>query len=108
MYTFPDLLKKIRAESQLTQSQLAKTLDVSTVLIAMVESGQKEVSKKLVLKLANAMGVHPSSITPFIFIDDEINKKNVSAFDRSIIGWGEKMQEILIKKRSKFLKRNAK
>ena len=55
MYSFPELIKKIRSEANMTQADFAKAIDVSPVLIAMVESGQKEVSKKLILKLAKKL-----------------------------------------------------
>lgn len=108
MYTFSELIKKIRKEAKLTQAQFAKALGVSTVLIAMVESGQKDISKKLILKLASKMRVHPSSLTPFIFIDNKFDKKNISKVEHSLINWGEKIQKILIEDRAKLLKKYAK
>lgn len=108
MYTFPILIKKIREEAGLTQAQLATALDVSPVLIAMVEGGQKKISKKLISKLSRKLNIHPSSITPAIFIDENFNLKNLSKVERSLICWGEKIQEILITNRSKLLKKYAK
>jgi hypothetical protein len=70
----------------------------------MVETGQKDVSKKLVSKLAEKMSVHPSSITPFIFITEDLNLNKSTGLEKKLIGWGEKMQEMLIKDRSKKLK----
>lgn len=107
MNTFPELIKKIRKSADLTQVQFAKRLDVSPVLITMIETGQKEVSKKFVSKLANALEVHPSTITPFLFIVEEKNFTPTSDIERVFIGWGEKMQEYLIKKKAKKLKLNA-
>ena len=97
MYTFPELIKKIRDEAGLTQAEFAKVIDVSPVLIAMVETGKKEVSKNLVIKLAEKMKVHPSSITPFLFINDTNPIKNVSGIEKMLVVWGEKMQTHLIK-----------
>ena len=108
MHTFSELIKKIRNEAGLTQAQFAKAMGVSTVLIAMIESGQKEVSKKLILRLAKEMDVHPSSITPFIFIDNSFNNRGVSKIEQPFIHWGEKIQKILIEDRSKRLKKYAK
>jgi transcriptional regulator with XRE-family HTH domain len=105
MRTFPELLKKIREEGGLTQKELARALGVSTILISMVETGQKEVSKNLVIKLAAALGVHPSSIIPFVFIDKGEKLPNPSGMEKSFIGWGEKLQNYLIKVKSKKLKR---
>lgn len=106
MYTFPELIKKIRNEAGLTQEKFAKILGVSPVLIAMVESGQKEVSKKLVLRLAKKLSVHPSSITPFIFVDKPMGKK-MTDIERSLIRLGEKIQTLLIEKRAKHLAKYA-
>ncbi|MFA5766831.1 MAG: helix-turn-helix transcriptional regulator [Candidatus Paceibacterota bacterium] len=107
MYSFPKLIKKIRGEAGLTQAELAKALGVSTVLIVMIENGQKRVSKKLIIKLARLLKVHPSSITPFIFSAGVGSVKKFSALERGFICWGEKMQTYLIKKRAKLLKRYA-
>lgn len=108
MYTFPKLIKKIRDEAGLTQAEFAKALDVSPVLITMVETGQKEVSKKLLLKLAQKMKVHPASITPFLFINKHHPIESESRLEEMLIAWGEKMQSFLIKDRAKLLKKYAK
>ncbi len=108
MYTFPDLLKKIRDEADLTQAEFAKALGVSAVLIAMIETGQKEVSKKFITKLAKQMDVHPASITPFLFIDKNFSLKKITKIERIFLDWGEKMQEYLIQKKSKKLKKYVK
>ncbi|HAH04212.1 MAG: Helix-turn-helix domain protein [Parcubacteria group bacterium GW2011_GWA2_43_17] len=108
MYTFPELLKKIREEAGLTQSEFAKILGVSTVLITMIETGQKEVSKNLIIKLAEKINVHPSSISPFLFTDNENVLNNITKMERLFLDWGKKMQTYLIKDRSKMLKEYAK
>ncbi|MFH2004839.1 MAG: helix-turn-helix domain-containing protein [Bacteroidota bacterium] len=107
MYSFPELIKKIRNEAGLTQTEFAKALGVSAVLIAMVETGQKEVSKNLLVKIAEQLNVHPFSITPFLFIDTEKLSNNPPAMEKKIIEWGEKMQTHLIKDRAKLLKKYA-
>jgi transcriptional regulator with XRE-family HTH domain len=106
MYTFPQLIKKIREEAGLTQAEFAKVLDVSAVLISMVEVGQKEVSKNLLLKLAEKMDVSPNSITPFLFAGED-SGRDVSKLEKKLILWGEKMQEHLIVKKSKLLNKYA-
>ena len=100
MYTFPIFLKKIRESSGLSQKQLANVLDVSTVLIAMVETNQKPPSKNLVIKLAGRMGVRPTSITPFIVDYEELNSKPLSRIEKSL----EKLVEEL---QIKIIERNA-
>ena len=107
MYTFPKLLKTIREESKLTQAQFAGALGVSTVLIAMVETNQKKVSRAFLLKLAKLMNVHPSSITPFIYMDETMDYNNLSKIEKTLIDWGEKMQTHLIVDKSKILRKYA-
>jgi Helix-turn-helix. len=106
MYSFPELIKKIRSEANMTQADFAKAIDVSPVLIAMVESGQKEVSKKLILKLAKKLKVHPASISPFLYGEDMRASENLTAIEKQFINWGIKLQNHLIKNRSKLLKNN--
>ncbi|MDP3779382.1 MAG: helix-turn-helix transcriptional regulator [bacterium] len=108
MYTFPELIKKIRGEAGLTQVEFAKALGVSAVLIAMVETGQKDVSKNLLIKIAEGLKVHPSSITPFLFSDTNEAGGSLSEIEKKFIKWGEKLQEHLVKNRAKLLEQHAK
>lgn len=108
MYTFPELIKRIRNEAGLTQAEFAKAVEVSPVLIAMVETGQKEVSKKLVVKIAERLEVHPSSITPFLYDGTQDATKNLSSVEKQFLTLGTRLQEFLIKKKSKNLKKYAK
>lgn len=105
MYTLPQLLKKIRKESDLTQEELASVLSVSTVLISMIETGQKEVSKSFIIKLAKKLEVNPSSITPFIFLSNNYKNKDISEIEKKFISIGEKLQLYLIKNKSRKLKK---
>ncbi len=105
MYTFPQLLKRIREESKLTQDQLATALGVSEVLITMLETGQKEVSKNFVVRLAEALKVSPNSITPFIF--DVNDSRNLSGIESQLIKLGERLQTYLIQNKAKNLKKYA-
>lgn len=89
----------------MTQADFARALGVSAVLIAMVETGQKEVSKNLLRKIAEQLDVHPSSITPFLFADEK--KDTLSPVEKKFIQWGEQLQEHLIKDRAKLLKNHA-
>lgn len=103
MMTFPELIKNIRDEAGLTQGQFAEIFGVSTVLISMIESGQKEVSKNFLLKLSDKLNVHPSSITPFLFIDEGNPMKASNSIERWMLDFGERMQKLLIKDRAKRL-----
>lgn len=106
MYSFPILIKKIRTEAGLTQAEFAMELNVSPVLIAMVESGQKPVSKNLLEKLAERLKVHPASITPFLY-GDNVEQQELSRVEKQFLAIGIKLQEHLIKDRSKLLKKHA-
>ena len=107
MKTFPTLLKSIREEAGLTQIQMASVLGVSTVLISMVETGKKEVSKSLIYKLSFKLGVHPSSIVPFLFIEEDFSTKKLSGPEKQLISIGDKLQDYLIKVKAKKLKSNG-
>jgi transcriptional regulator with XRE-family HTH domain len=108
MYTFPELIRKIRDKAELTQAEFAEALGISTILVTMIETGKKEVSKKLLVKLAEKMNVHPASITPFLFINEGYSFKNPSTTERLLIKWGEKMQNLLIEDRALLLKKYVK
>jgi len=103
MYTFPLLLKKIREESSLTQGELAKALGVSTVLISMMEIGQKPASKKFVANLASKLEVHPNTILPSVFADIPHNPEQQSSLERSLLNLGAKLQDQLIITKAKNL-----
>lgn len=107
MKSFPILIKKIREEAGLTQQQMAHSLGVSTILISMVETGQKEVSKGLVIKLAEGLGVHPSSLMPFLFTGNDFSSNDLSSLERKLVQLGEELQEHLIRVKSKKLKNYA-
>ena len=103
MYKFPDLLKEIRNSSDLTQEEFARILNVSTILISMIETGQKDVSKNFIEKLANKLEVHPSSIAPFVFTGNDVKKS--SSIEKKLVAMGERLQTYLIKTKSKNLKK---
>ncbi len=104
MNNFQDLLKKIRNKADLTQEDLAKALGVSTVLISMIETGQKQVSRNFIENLAEKLSVHPSSITPFSFIEKDMDIKKLSALERNLIKAGSKFQDYLITTKAKKLR----
>ena len=99
MYDFPELLKNIRKETGLTQSGLASKLEVSTILIAMIESGQKEPSKKFVETLAAKMEVSPRAIIPFVYSNNKYSDD--SAFEKRLSQFGMNLQKQLISKKAK-------
>ena len=85
MYSFPELIKKIRGASGLTQKEFAEAIQVSTVLVSMIEAGQKDVSKNFIIKLSDKLGVNPSSITPFLYIYKDIDNKGISKIEKTFI-----------------------
>jgi len=102
MYRFKDLFKRIREEAGLTQEQMGRALNVSTVLVSMVETGQKEASKKLVAKLAESLGVRASSILPFVATKDD--EEMVTGVEKMLVEAAEKLQVHLIAVKSKRLR----
>ncbi len=108
MYSFPELIKKIRGASSLTQKEFAEVIQVSTVLVSMIEAGQKDVSKNFIIKLSEKLEVNPSSITPFLYIYKDIDNKDISKIEKTFIDLGEKLQYFLINQKAKNLKKYVK
>ncbi len=71
----------------------------------MIETGQKEASKKFVIRLAEKLEVQPGSIMPFVFIEKIQNEKKISRTERAFISLGEKLQDYLIKVKARRLKK---
>lgn len=57
-------VKVIRIKRKLTQVAFAARVGVSTVLVAMTETGQKPVSRQYAQKLANAFGDLKITLSP--------------------------------------------
>lgn len=108
MYTLPELIKQIRKESNLTQGEFANALGVSTILISMIETGQKEVSKGFIKKLSAKLDVPTGTIFPFVFLDKKMSFQSLSGIEKKLMEIGSKMQLHLIKVKSKKLNRYAK
>ncbi|NCN82754.1 MAG: helix-turn-helix transcriptional regulator [Candidatus Pacebacteria bacterium] len=105
MNSLPIFLKQLRKASSLTQIELANALGVSTVLISMLESGQKKASLKFLHILARKLKVHPGAIAPLAFNDHaSANQSETSQLEKKLINLGIKLQEELIKKKAKYLK----
>lgn len=104
LYTFPKLIKSIRQEAGLTQAEFADKMGVSSILVAMIESGQRGVSRKFIEKLAELLKVSPASITPFLYLEDTVNSGNIGGVEKQLLSAGTKLQTILIQKKAKNLK----
>ncbi len=102
-YTFPYFLKQIRKTAGLTQVDLAKALDVSAVLIAMIETGQKPASKKLILSLARLLEIHPGALFPFFFDNEVAPFTKMSNVEKLLLKTGFELQNQLIREKSKHL-----
>jgi len=101
-----NLIKKIRKESGLTQGQLADVLKVSKVLITMIETGQKSISKKMVEKLAAVLNISPFSLEFSLFSNGRDDKdQSLSKTEMKLLRIGEKLQNRLIVYGAKNLKK---
>lgn len=55
-----ELFRLIRVEKRLNQRQFAERLGVSSALVAMIESGKRDVSKRTAAKIVHALGLTES------------------------------------------------
>lgn len=99
MYDFPQLLKQIRKVTGLSQAGLASRLGVSAILIAMIESGQREPSKKFVEVLAHRMKVSPKAIIPFVYSSNAYIENSV--FENKLAKFGMFLQKQLIEEKAR-------
>jgi len=99
MNKFSDIVRQVRNEAGLSQSQFAKQLGVSAIYISKIETDQKEASKNFVQKLARYVDVHPAALAPFLFLNPDVKTTELSTLERQLISLGEKLQQQLIKKR---------
>lgn len=69
------LIKEARKAGGMTQEQLGKAIGMSGVAIMRYEKGQREPSKEIIEKIADALNVHPN---------DLIGWKTVNSFESFI------------------------
>lgn len=98
MKSFWNFIKEIRQGSWLNQEEFAKTLGVSKILIAMVESWQKSASKDLVWKLSEVLEIWKYTLFPFI---DEENYQieSLSLVEKMMLENMEKVRDYILSKR---------
>ncbi len=101
--SFPDLLKAIRKETGLSQEKFAEKLWVSTMLIAMVETWQREPSKKIINILSDKLWVNSFSLMPFLSIEEVKDFDNLSFIEKKLYELWSWLQKELIEKKSKLL-----
>jgi transcriptional regulator with XRE-family HTH domain len=107
MLTFHNLLKRLRAEANMTQQQFADALGISKILLVLLENGKKEPSRKFINHLAKKLHVHPLSIMPFLTYSDSIAPEKLSRFEIKLISLGESLQKRLIKQTAQYFTQNA-
>lgn len=90
----------VRSEFGLSQSQLAKELGVSTIYISKIETGQKKASKQFLSRLAEYVDVHPATLAPFLFLNDDVQSSQVGVLEQMLLRLGDELQKQLIKKRA--------
>ena len=61
---FGELLVTARKQARLRQADLAQAVGYSRASIANMETGRQEVSLSAVYAIAEALGVHPTSLLP--------------------------------------------
>ena len=99
MKKFGDIVKTVRTKSGLTQDSFAKELGVSSIYISKIETDQKDVSKQFVIRLAEYVGVHPSALAPFLFLNPDVDESKLSEIEKKLIALGESLQLKLISKK---------
>lgn len=103
MYTQRELLKGIRETARLTQQELADLLGVHKMLIAMMETGKREMSKDFIASLAKALGVSSLSIAPILYA----NEPRPSGLAGRLVDIAEALQKTLVSRVAKKLIKDA-
>lgn len=70
----------------------------------MIETGQKNASRGFIKKLANRLDVHPTSITPFAYVDEDFSSKKLSPVEKSLLEVGTSLQSYLVNSKAKKLR----
>lgn len=99
MKKFSEIVRTIRDGSGLSQNEFAKELGVSSIYVSKIETEQKEVSKKFLIRLAEFADIHPSALAPFLFFNDDIDESKLSDIEKSLVNFGENLQARLIEKK---------
>lgn len=64
-------LKALRLLRDLTQEELAEKVGVTHSTIQRIESGKRQLTEDMVMRLARALSVHPGELFAPMFVDDE-------------------------------------
>ncbi|NCS97216.1 MAG: helix-turn-helix domain-containing protein [Candidatus Pacebacteria bacterium] len=106
MYSLPNFLKAFRKATNSSQAEFANFLNVSTVLISMIESQQKQASKKFIENLAKKIDVHPGALALFYYNDED--RERLTKLEKELVNIGTELQRKIILKRAKSIKINEK
>lgn len=99
MKKFSIFLKELRNSAWISQSQLAEIMEVSVLLITLIETNKKEPSKKFISTLAQRLDVKVTSILPLIS-DEDIDVNLLSWLEKKIISLVDDLQVFLIQKKA--------
>jgi len=108
MYSLPQFLKELRKQENLSQFDLAQIIGVSTILISMIEAGQKTASRKFIELLSNKLQVNPGTLALFSYDLKQESSKDLTVLEKNLLDIGTKFQKQLITKKAKNLKIDAK
>lgn len=106
MKKFSSFLKELRNSAELNQSQFADIMEVSPLLITLLETDKKEPSKKFVNSLADKLWVKSNSILSLIS-DEDIDPNTLSGIEKKLIQAVDALQIMLIRKKAKNLRSYA-
>lgn len=77
-YAVGDVLRELRNERHLTQSQIAEKLDLSVIHYSLIEQGQRKFSLEVLFKIMEVFGVNADrvlAIEPRMSQTDTFNQK---------------------------------
>jgi len=106
MKKFSSFLKELRNSAELNQTQFADIMEVSPLLITLLETDKKEPSKKFVNSLADKLWVKSNSILPLIS-DEDIDPNTLSGIEKKLIQAVDALQIMLIRKKARNLRSYA-
>ena len=73
MIIYSEMIKRLRNEKNMTQSELAREINVTRQAVSQWENGQTEVTAERILDLCAALGVTPSE---FLGIEEEAGESD--------------------------------
>lgn len=100
------LIRDIRKETGLNQEQFAKTLGISKILLALIETDQRNPSALFMEKLSSQMGVHVSTLLPFSALYEIDEKNQLSSIEKKLLNWSKDMRDYMLTKGVYKIKQN--